>query len=284
MKMRRRTTNKIATILVIAVANIVTWGFGIFAAPRTNLALQKTAIADSYVGARTPAMAVDGINSGESRWENNYLDGRPDSLKGDGWLYVDLGTKYLVDSVAIYWEHSGSGKYAIQVWDSNVIPPANNDTGWTTLLIDTTLTYTDAVQRCLSFLKLPPKETRYVRMHSYKRLWNPGWGISIYEFEVYGTSVAVLQPDLRKQAILSGLTLTNTKSGILIKPNGSPSQSLTTDIFTPAGEIIRHLIGSESSFWNYKDSFGRNVTSGTYLLRVTAAGKTFQDKVAVDRY
>jgi hypothetical protein len=254
------------------------------AAPRTNLALHKTAIADSYIGARTPAMAVDGINSGESRWENNYLDGRPDSLKGNGWLYVDLGTNYLVDSVAIYWEHSGSGKYAIQVWDSTVAPPSNNDTGWATLLIDTTLTYTDAVQRCLSFLKLPPKETRFVRMHSYKRLWNnPGWGISIYEFEVYGTPTSVLTSAKDNKSNPSGLNIRSTSSDLFIIVNGNQIKDLSAEIFSAKGQLIRRLSGSGSSLWDYKDTFGNKVINGTYMIRVTSAGKTMQDKIAVYR-
>jgi hypothetical protein len=252
-----------------------------FAAARTNLALHKTAIADSYVGARTPAMTVDGVNSGESRWENNYIDGRPDSAKGNGWVYVDLGAKYLVDSVAIYWEHSGSGNYVIQVWESDATPPSSNDTGWTNLLRDTTLTYTDAVERCLSFLKLPPKETRFVRMHSFKRLWNnPGWGISIYEFEVYGNPATVIRPEAGRQPMSSGLTFTNTKSGALIKLVDS-RQVLSADIFSPGGKLIRTLSGAGATFWNYKDAGNRSVTNGTYLLRVNAKGKTIQEKIAV---
>jgi hypothetical protein len=256
----------------------------IFAAPRSNLALHKTATADSYVGARTPAMAVDGINSGESRWENNYIDGRPDSLKGNGWLYVDLGTNYLVDSVAIYWEHSGSGKYAIQVWDSNGAPPSNNDTGWTTLLTDTTLTYTDAVQRCLSFLKLPPRETRFVRMHSYKRLWNnPGWGISIYEFEVYGTPTSALTSEKDNRTNASGLDIRPTNSDLFIKVNGNQTKNLSAEIFSVSGQLIRRLNGSGSCLWNYKDAFGSKVTNGIYLIRTTSAGKTMRDKIAIYR-
>jgi hypothetical protein len=253
-----------------------------FAASRTNLALHKTAIADSYVGARTPAMTVDGVNSGESRWENNYIDGRPDSAKGNGWVYVDLGDKYLVDSVAIYWEHSGSGNYVIQVWESDLTPPSNNDTGWTNLLRDTSLTYTDAVERCLSFLKLPPKETRFVRMHSCKRLWNPGWGISIYEFEVYGNPATVIRPEAGKQTLSPGLTFTNTKSGALIKLAGS-RRALSADLFSPGGRLIHHLSGADALFWNYTDAYGHIVTNGTYLFRVSSGGKTIQDKIAIFR-
>jgi hypothetical protein len=279
--MNRRRISSVATL--IDIFTFVSC-LDVFAASRENLALHKTATADSYVGARTPAMAVDGINSGESRWENNYIDGRPDSLKGNGWLYVDLGTNYLVDSVAIYWEHSGSGKYAIQVWDSNGATPSNNDTGWTTLLTDTTLTYTDAVQRCLSFLKLPPSETRFVRMHSYKRLWNnPGWGISIYEFEVYGTPTSVLASAKDNKSNTSGLNIRSTSSGLFITANGNKIKGSSAEIYSAKGQLVRRLAGSGMFLWDYKDCFGNKVTNGTYILRVTSAGKTMQDKIAIYR-
>lgn len=268
--------NKVAIVRILLFSSIWITAFtsSVFSAPRTNLALHKTAVADSYVGARTPAMAVDGINSGESRWENNYIDGRPDSLKGNAWLYVDLGTKYLVDSVAIYWEHSGSSKYAIQVWESDVVPPSDTDTGWTTLLIDTTLTYTSSVERCLSFLKLPTKETRYVRMHSYRRLWNnPGWGISIYEFEVYGTPTSVLASAKDKRANASGLNIRPTSAGLFIKVTGNQKKDLCAEIFSATGQLVRRVSGSESLVWDFKDTFGNKVTKGVYLLRVNSAGK-----------
>lgn len=254
---------------------------GILARP--NIALHNTATADSYVGARTPAMVVDGVNSGESRWENNYIDGRPDSAKGNAWVYVDLGAKYLVDSVAIYWEHSGSGNYVMQVWESDITTPSANDTGWTILLRDTTLTYTDAVERCLSFLKLPPKETRFVRMHSYKRLWNPGWGISIYEFEVYGTAVSAVKPTEQMQATISGLSMATSNAGVSIKVKGPEKNSMLADIFAPNGRLVRHLLHNDAFFWDYRDNSGSKVTNGTYMIRVIASGKTIIDKTAVNR-
>ncbi|HUI91862.1 MAG TPA: discoidin domain-containing protein [Chitinivibrionales bacterium] len=277
--------NRFAIISILLFSSIFISAFSanIFSAPRTNLALDKTAIADSYVGARTPAMAVDGINSGESRWENNYIDGRPDSMKGNAWIYVDLGTRYLVDSVAIYWEHSGSGKYAIQEWDSTIALPSNNDTGWTTLLIDTTLTYTDAVQRCLSFLKLPPRETRYVRMHSYKRLWNPGWGISIYEFEVYGNAITAVRPKSEMRRVDDGLSVTCARSGARISFGRMQARPLSAEILSPSGQLVCRCSGSVEAFWNYKDLFNRSVTNGVYLVKIDATGQMYQKKIAVYR-
>src|SRR5271157_4308162 len=93
-----------AIAIVMTGFCLVAWSFNTCAAARTNLALNKTATADSYDATGGPQMAVDGKLGQNSRWENNYAP-KPDSLKGNAWIYVDLGAKYLVDSVAIYWEH-----------------------------------------------------------------------------------------------------------------------------------------------------------------------------------
>jgi flagellar hook assembly protein FlgD len=47
--------------------------------------------------------------------------------------------------------------------------------------------------------------------------------------------------------------------------------------------LVRKLSGSDLFLWDYKDAFGNKVPNGTYLLRVTSAGKMIQDKIAVYR-
>jgi len=270
------------------------WGFSmwemrVFNTLGTNLALNKTAVASSSDAA--PGLATDGImfqNGGldfGSRWENNYGDGRPDSLKGNDWIYVDLGAKYTVKYIAIYWEHSASGNYVLQAWTKPGTPTAP-DSDWTFLLRDTNLTYSKPPDFCQTSFAVPPTATQYVRMHSYKRLPPPAgdiWGISIFEFEVYGTSAstAINPSSLPRKASSSNVNLIRTKEGIFIK--GNTSGNLSTDIFAPSGKLIRHLSGADASFWNYRDSFGRDVTNGTYLLRVTSAGKAAEDKIAIYR-
>jgi hypothetical protein len=122
-------------------------------------------------------------------------------------------------------------------------------------------------------------------MHSYKRLYPPSefaWGISIFEFEVYGTSTTSTQPVASKpQSPASGLTLQRTKSGVSFK--SSSSSALTVDIFSISGKLVNRIIGTSSAMWNYRDFSGRNVMNGTYLVRVTAAGKSVQEKIAVYR-
>ena len=210
-----------------------------------------------------------------------------DSIRGNCWLAVDLGAKYTIDSVAIYWEHSGSGKFAIQVPKSDALPLDSSDAGWTTLVIDTTLKFQPVpVDMGITQLKLPaPTTTRYVRVHSYKRLAGDefAYGISIEEFEVYGVPATSIKPATQIRTTSSDLTLTTTKTGVSIKANDYNQRTTTADIFAPNGQLVRHLSGTESSFWNYKDNFGSKVTNGTYMIRLTSAGKTYQDKITVNR-
>ena len=172
---------------------VAAMGFEVFGA-RQDIAAHKTITADSNAGGNTANKAVDSIWGGgqtgqNSRWENNWNAETPDisTVRGNAWLCVDLGATYTVDSVAIYWEHSGSADYKVQAWAGTGVPPAlapaaaGVDSNWTTLVRDTTLTYNATADMCLSFLKLPPTAARYVRIHSYKGTSkNPvKWSISV---------------------------------------------------------------------------------------------------------
>lgn len=151
-------------------------------APRPNLASHKVCKATSVEGQLTPDKAVDGPKSQASRWGSDY---GTDMNKDSAWIFVDLGKTYQIDSLAIYWEHSGAKRYSVQTWKSRVDTPSYDDTGWETVFTDTTLAYQPRpVDMCLSFIKLAPVATRYVRIRCYKRLFE--FGYSIMELEVYG--------------------------------------------------------------------------------------------------
>jgi hypothetical protein len=150
-------------------------------AARINLALGKPAKASSVEGQLTPNKAVDGPKSQASRWGSNYI---ADKNKDSAWIFVDLGKTYTVDSVAIYWEHSGAKRYDLQAWTA-ADTPSYSDEGWKTFFTDTALYYQPRpVDMCLSFLKVPPTALRYLRVRCYKRLFE--FGFSIMELEVYG--------------------------------------------------------------------------------------------------
>ncbi len=108
--------------------------------------------------------AVDGDL--ETRWASEYSD--PE------WILVDLGAAAYVDHIVLNWEFAHSRVYDVQVADDAEGP-------WTTVY--STSLGSGGVEEV-------PVETvgQFVRMYSYAR--NTGWGISIFEFEVYGDSNA----------------------------------------------------------------------------------------------
>jgi beta-galactosidase len=166
-------------------------------AARPNLALNKVCKASSVEGQLTPAKAVDGPKTQASRWGSNY---QTDKNKDSAWIFVDLGKRYLVDSLAIYWEHSGARHYAVQAWNSAVDTPSHDDSGWKTLHTDTTLQYQPRpVDMCLSFIRLQAVDARYIRIRCYQRLFE--FGYSIMELEVYGEEGGT---GLRKPVTLPG--------------------------------------------------------------------------------
>ena len=151
-------------------------------AARVNLAFGKICKASSVEGKLTPDKAVDGPKSQGSRWGSNYGS---DKNKDSAWFFVDLGKSYSIDSVAIYWEHSGAKPFALQSWNSPVDTPSYGDKGWTTFFSDSTLVFQPRpVDMCLSFHKFAPVQTQYIRVRCYKRMFE--FGYSIMEFEAYG--------------------------------------------------------------------------------------------------
>ena len=277
----------VAALMSVCMA---AWGFGVFGAVRTDLALHKHCKADSYEGMYDPGQptgnypdkATDSLLGQGNRWGSYYNadhNPNPDSA----WIFVDLGAKYYIDSLAIYWEHSGAKKYDVQVWNSDVDTPSYNDKGWTTIYTDTTLYYQNPpVDMCLAFLKVPVTQTRYVRIRCYKRLFN--YGYSIMELLVFGNlNVQTNRESTQPQSVASSLIIIRTKIGVSIRSMGAGSNAMTAEILSPAGKLIRRLSSLKEVQWNYKDAFGNKVPNGTYLLRVISWGKIMQEKIAVYR-
>ena len=243
---------------------------------QTNLALHKPAVGSSYESAGVgAALAVDGDTTWGSRWGSAYNIPNPDSA----WWYVDLGATYAIDSISIQWEHSGAHLFYLQTLKAGVTAPDSNDGGWTTFHTDST-SYDTPRDRCYNWIKVQPTvNTRYLRLRCVKRIFTYGYGL--IEFRAFGTAVTSVLPTSQKQISASGLTLQRTKEGVSLKT--SSSGALSADIFSVSGKLVNRITGKNSAMWNYRDFSGRSVMNGTYLLRVTAAGKTVQDKITVSR-
>jgi hypothetical protein len=152
--------------------------------PSTNLALGKPATASSVENAGTTAnLAVDG-NTG-TRWSSAFSDPQ--------WLTVDLGAPTAIGRVRLIWEAAYATAYQIQVSNDNV--------NWTA--IKTVTGGTGATQDWTGL----SGAGRYVRMYGTTRA--TGYGYSLWEFEVYGSTGATATAT-RTSAPTSTVTATST--------------------------------------------------------------------------
>jgi Domain of unknown function (DUF1996)/F5/8 type C domain len=150
-----------ATALAV-VATVLGVGLGNAQAADTLLSYNKPATASSLENVGTPAAAaVD--NNPATRWSSLFADPQ--------WLQVDLGAPANISQVVLQWEAAYATGFKIQV--------SNDAVAWTDIYSTTTgpggtqtLTVTGT--------------GRYVRMYGTVRA--NGYGYSLWEFKVYGTS------------------------------------------------------------------------------------------------
>ncbi|MFI9571932.1 discoidin domain-containing protein [Microbispora rosea] len=132
-----------------------------YAAP-VLLSQGKTATASSAENAGTPASAAVDGDAG-TRWSSAFGDPQ--------WLQVDLGTTATVSQVVLNWEAAYATAFKIQVSD--------NATTWTDLYSTTTGTGGTQTLNVTG-------SGRYVRVYGTARA--TGYGYSLWEFQVYGTT------------------------------------------------------------------------------------------------
>ena len=129
----------------------------------TNLALNKTVSASSFIAAGyEPYRFVDG-NTTSSRWASAY--------SGNQWIRVDLGANYNINRVKLTWEAAYATAYQIQI--------STNGNNWTTLHSVTGNNALINDQTGLTGMG------RYIRIYGTQKAL-PQWGFSLFELEVYG--------------------------------------------------------------------------------------------------
>ncbi len=146
----------------------------------TNLALNKTVTASSFVATGyEPAKVVDGDTT-TTRWASAY--------SGSQWIQVDLGTNYTIDRVKLTWEAAYATEYQILVSsDGSNWTTLRSITGNTSLVNDNTVLNGSA---------------RYVRINGTAKAL-PAWGFSLFEFEVYGQVASIVNKALNKSVTAS---------------------------------------------------------------------------------
>ncbi len=167
--MQKSLRNK-SPIIILILLHLV---LSTFADTSTNLALDKTAKANSSEGNLPASMAFDSDIG--TRWGSDWV---ADSLSRDSaWIYVDLGQKHAVDSVKITWENATASEFYIQVSDT----ARDNDSGWVNVAH-----IMDTAQASINELKFTAAPAQFVRMRGIHRITT--YGYSIFQFEVYATN------------------------------------------------------------------------------------------------
>jgi glucose/arabinose dehydrogenase len=162
-------------VRILGVTRATQWGFSFWEAQvfgpggtappptQVELAKGKPATASSVEGSSLgAAKANDGSTS--TRWSSQYNDGE--------WWQVDLGSAQQVNQVTVNWETAYASQYQIQT--------STDGTSFTT---QATVNITAPGTQTTSFSAV---SARYVRIVGVKRA--TGWGISIWEAQVFGPS------------------------------------------------------------------------------------------------
>jgi hypothetical protein len=165
--------------------------------PRTsNLALNKPAYASSsFDAAFGPDRAVDA--SGVTRWSSEFSDPQ--------WFFIDLGGPFSITRVVLRWEIAYSSEYQLLVSDDAQY--------WRTLLTRSKST-ADVDELDLAAV------ARYIGIYSTHR--GSPWGVSLFEFEVYGVPAA-----LRNLALNAVPTASSSESS-MFTPNFAVDGDLRT--------------------------------------------------------
>jgi uncharacterized protein YjdB len=219
-----------------------------------NLARNKPAFGLCNESAGTPpSAAVDG--NANTRWSSCASDPQ--------WMYVDLGGTYNITRVKISWETALGKDYQIQV--------SPNTTTWTTIK---TITGNTTLTNDLTNLS---GSGRYVRMYGTAR--GTGYGYSIWELEIYGTS----GPSNVAPAANAGTdkTITLPTNNVVINGTASDSDG-TISSYTwsrVSGPNTPTLTNA-----NTANLTASGLIAGTYTFRITVTdnvGLTASDEVNV---
>ncbi|MBN2485886.1 MAG: discoidin domain-containing protein [Bacteroidales bacterium] len=130
----------------------------------TNIALNKPVTATSTQS----GLPVTNVNDGlaNTRWGSEWTDAQT--------ITIDLLAAYSVSKVVLNWETACGRNYTVEVSNDNV--------NWTTIYSTTT-----GNGGIITITPASSATGRYVRMRGTLRA--TGWGYSLWEFEVYGSTV-----------------------------------------------------------------------------------------------
>jgi hypothetical protein len=166
---------------------------------------------------------VDGERN--SRWASDGPGA--DNAPPKQWLKLDLGEIRFLDSINLEWERAYSRDYVIQISDVGTDPVTVDDDGtgiggdWTNVISP------EAKSGHLRLRELNVR-ARFVRIFSYDG--DPNYGISLYEFAIFGDSngSCEIPPTCPGTLITLGLANASSEQG----PNWSADKAIDGDMDT----------------------------------------------------
>lgn len=227
------------------------------------LSLNRPVYSSSVRDGNTPDLAVDGDTN--SRWESQWQ-------KDNQWIYVDLGAQASISKISVLWENAYSKSFEFQVSDDEV--------HWRSVY-STTDGKGGLTEASVS------EKARYVRVYSNKREME-AYGISIREFNVYGTGGVALPPKapapnlaLNKPVTVSSLEIDDPHKSAEDKANMKPKDYLAAGA-TDGSRDTRWASIFTDKEWIYVD-LGKVSEIGSVVLDwETAFGRAYDIQVSDD--
>lgn len=144
----------------------------------------KVSSSDSSAETSNPANAVDGLDN--TRWGAPKTDSNP-------WYQINLGQQCRIDSVDLKFERAYPKSFRIQISDDGKTwKDYKTIRDWTEPGNSTEIE-TDKYYKNLEFgnsIHMDDVKTQYIRLYTDAKIRDNNWGVSIYEFEVWGTELA----------------------------------------------------------------------------------------------
>ena len=144
----------------------------------------KVSSSDSSAETSNPANAVDGLDN--TRWGAPKTDSNP-------WYEINLGQQCRIDSVDLKFERAYPKSFRIQISDDGKTwKDYTTIKDWTEPGNSTEIEKSEYYAN-LEFgnsIHMGDVKTQYIRLYADAKIRDNNWGVSIYEFEVWGTEVA----------------------------------------------------------------------------------------------
>ncbi|WP_443054132.1 discoidin domain-containing protein [Streptomyces sp. IBSBF 2435] len=242
---RRKTAAAVITALIASLLLFVPMRSA--HAADTLLSQGKTVTASSTENAGTPASAAVDGNTG-TRWSSAASDPQ--------WLQVDLGATDTISSVTLNWEAAYGKAFKIQT--------SADGSNWTDVY--STTTGTGGIQTLAV-----NGSGRYVRLYGTARA--TGYGYSLWEFQVYGST---------------GGGSTPPTAGTLLSQGKTATASSTENAGTPASAAVDGNTGTRWSSaaadpqWLQVDLGATATISSVTLNWESAYGKAFKIQTSAD--